>query len=1000
MTRLFLSTLTILVLALGASSQDLGDPIPRKPREGDGVRFVPPEEGERPKEPKPDEEKGEPDPAEAEEETLDGMIAALEGWPNETAQRAVVKLVARAEEARPRLLAVLRGDSRTARAAAAMVLGKVGKPEDATAILLAARDRKMSTRVDVLLESAERLDPEAARKTALALLGDRPRPSPRPAQERAERFLAERLRDEDRPALMAILRSRSAGARRTALDLLAHRYGPDAVRESALAALGDSAPDVALRAATLLAGDDEALSKLRELARSYDSRPAAYAALSIYIRAVTEGVQPFGDDEVSALLGGRGIRSMEPLSRGVAAIVLSFVSYEDRVPEADAILEEEILPALLDNVGGARFFKDQPSLRVVSLQQLERLTGLTLGRDVRAWRTWWAENRESFVVRRRLREVRPEDYGSLALTIALPGRPAVVVSTDPEHLAIGAIVVDQAVARGIVEILTREGFFGGKRWTASGTSRDAGVAIRVGRREHEAYLAAAEAGDSLSEIAERVEAVRARSVWQRYWDKDDYPRAGDFIRQRASWFGPDVPPEQRDANLRRVIAEALDDLPADGRKAAIELLDRLEGPRLDDGLYFSIILLAEAEGGITPFADAAIRFLVSEEATVVRPRLVDFLATQTGPRAMQLLADSLAGLGAEAALAGLVDDRPFVRRAGVRAIAIRADDDAVARLRGLIDDADMGVRLEALAGLGQLKAKEALPAISRAAADESRPEVRAAALRALGAVGGATVVPELVDALRSDSIAVRVAAIQGLEATGHPDAVTPLLYAMERDPYAGVVAVASRAVVTLGGEKASAGFRRLGADPKGKRSVRVAAVQGLGKLGDREALASLLGDAEVGEEAALALADLRDGRAVPRLLESVTEGRSRRSLPALEGLAARSFGVRSAAEVATLFLGWWEAHKDGNPSSWLISAMRDRGYDVGPLEEGTDARRSLGLLIRALDDESWALRYSAARELEARVGKSFGAIAKYTSREDAQRIADLWRRWWEEAYPR
>jgi HEAT repeat protein len=202
--------------------------------------------------------------------------------------------------------------------------------------------------------------------------------------------------------------------------------------------------------------------------------------------------------------------------------------------------------------------------------------------------------------------------------------------------------------------------------------------------------------------------------------------------------------------------------------------------------------------------------------------------------------------------------------------------------------------------------------------------------------------------------------------------------------------------VAIGGPKAGAGLRRLALDAGVPARVRTAATQALARLGDRDALAALLDDDSIALEAALGLAELRDGRAVPRLLDALAVGNVRRVLPALEGLSARTFGVRPRAEIATLFLGWWEVHKDGDPTDWLISAMKDRGYEVSSLTPGGDRREALGILIRGLDDESWAIRYSASRELSARTGKDFGRIEKYTSREDALKIADLWRRWWTE----
>jgi HEAT repeat protein len=985
--RLCLPLLLVLLLAALTVAQD-GDGTDG-PGDKPGIRFVDPKKGGEPKPgkktPKADEKDAPEDGGTA------ALIAALNTWPSPAAEAAIRDLADDGEKSRPLLLKAISGRNRKARCGAALALARIGNAEDAKAVLGVTSDGKLSRYADVLLLAGEKLDAEKARERAFRLLMN----APRPAQERAARFLETRLRDDERPALEKVLDSRSRGGRILVLGLLTRRYGAEAARSRVVAALGDRSPDVCLQAAGLLSVDDGATETLAGMARDLGSREAGYAAMAMLMRALTEGSQPFDKETIAGFMGGIGLRSSDAMSRGVAAMVLAHIGYEEGHESIDKILETEILPVLFSNVGGAGFFPDRPSLTPLSIRILQRLTGCTYGMDVRSWRGWWDVNRESFQVRRRLREMKPHDYAALTLDLALPGRSPIRLSTDAERLADGAIIIDPEVARGFVDVLTNAGFFGDE-WSPSGAAGDLAVTIRVGRRERSATLPAADLPPAVAGLSGRLEAIRGRNVWQRFWDHDDYATAEAFILARSAWFRPEVPREKREAYLRIVIAEALDDIPADERADAIALLGKLEGPPLAERLCYAIIVLAEAEKGLTPVSVGAIRFLVEERATIVCTRLVDFLGAMKGPRAFVLLAESLGSFGREKVLQVLNDSRPVVRRAAVRALSIVGGPGSIMQLRALLNDSDHGVRLEALASLGTMKARSAIEDIERAAKDESRSDLRAAALRALGAVGGRDAITTLVDALRSSSVAVRVAAIQGLEATADEEAISPLLYAMQRDPYAGVIVVASRAVVKIGGPKAGAGLRRLASDAAVKAPVRTAATQALCQLGDRDALAALLDDGSIALEAALGLAELRDARAVPVLLDALAGGNVRRVLPALEGLSARTFGVRARAEVATLFLGWWEVHKDGTPTDWLITAMKDRGYEVAPLAPGGVRREALGLLIRGLDDESWAIRYSASRELTDRTGQAFGRIEKYTSREDALKIADLWRRWWSE----
>jgi HEAT repeat protein len=145
---------------------------------------------------------------------------------------------------------------------------------------------------------------------------------------------------------------------------------------------------------------------------------------------------------------------------------------------------------------------------------------------------------------------------------------------------------------------------------------------------------------------------------------------------------------------------------------------------------------------------------------------------------------------------------------------------------------------------------------------ESSPEQRAAATRALGAIGEPRVLPALVRLLGDADVAVRLASVESAAAVGGADATVPLL-------------------------------NRL-AD--GESVVRVATARALSTLGDPRAVLSLLGALqdpmpEVREAAATALGRLRDPRAVRGLLGLLRDAQAEVRLA-----AARALGTLGAPE--------------------------------------------------------------------------------------------------------
>jgi HEAT repeat protein len=233
-----------------------------------------------------------------------------------------------------------------------------------------------------------------------------------------------------------------------------------------------------------------------------------------------------------------------------------------------------------------------------------------------------------------------------------------------------------------------------------------------------------------------------------------------------------------------------------------------------------------------------------------------------------------------------------------------------AALRDL-EHRDPRVRAQAADALGRVASDEraqAVPALTRAADDE-HPSVRYAALLSLGELAATATVATLIAHLSDPESLCREAAAIALGQLG-PDggeaAWRALVEALESAaPEVRFQAIASLAEI----DAVRAAPRVVALISDGDVKVRAQVAAALGDAADpayADRLAALLDDAdEARHEAALALARLRDRRAIPSLLVALR--RAERAFDAATALAtldaAREAGARErlAGEMTRLF---------------------------------------------------------------------------------------------------
>ncbi len=258
------------------------------------------------------------------------------------------------------------------------------------------------------------------------------------------------------------------------------------------------------------------------------------------------------------------------------------------------------------------------------------------------------------------------------------------------------------------------------------------------------------------------------------------------------------------------------------------------------------------------------RLLAATNDMVGRLRAVETLGRRTDDEAIRQIGRVLR-------------EDPFhgVRRAAAKALQEAGSDVALGELMDSRVQSDDRVRLAVWNGIARFYRPSVRDALVEALASESHPEIAAALLRGLGTHPGDTVRGRLeaeLDGTSHDDIRAR-AALTALRTHADPAAAAAVRGAVDRHRAAWVTETLASALETAGALDSEADDRSatrellLAHVNHPKRAVRIAAIRGLGALGDAGAVgplqavaAATQGEPGVDEAARKAVATIRDGR--------------------------------------------------------------------------------------------------------------------------------------------
>ena len=727
--------------------------------------------------------------------------------------RAAETLLLAGPDAIEALLTALTVGDAAVRPGAAWVLGKIGGPEHVPAIVRAAVDRSNGQRIETFFEAAWELDPTVARKWLFSFLSlERP-----VFRARATEFLGERITPEDRPRIDLLINAgaKHSGVRIAGLELLARTRMPDAA-ERVVVALGDPYPEVAKRAAVILASlDDPAvIARLNAIAREGEVRERSYAALALVEGSRRARRNLFEAATLPALAGRRGLLHPDRLPRAASAIGLAWGALESTEPTIGSLLDSDVVSVLIDTAGGDAFLDYNAVVEPV-FTALRRLSGLDLPATAKPWAQWWQENIGQFRARRTLSGITDDDLPRARIVfdrVDDEGRRLRAAFTPEGGERVeGAYVLPKPAFRALLESLEDAGIFKG-----TDDQRQLGdehVAVRVGVLNQERRLVVVPSTDDLRYVLvrARLDALEEANLWQRYRDVSEFPDEDSWWRRQSERFAS-ADAETRKAALVTMIVRSFDDLATDAdRAAALDVLDRL-GVEPTDADAETLLVFATSSRAFGAVEARVVQRIAALRRRSLAEPLLEALARGSSPAAIRTLSDILSDEGPLRVRESFADPRPTVRlAAGTAAMTLFESDvarDPQARerigtvleagLRALLADPDALVRVKsagALAMLGDPTMLEKLQEIYR----DGDGDVKIAVADALGRIGGAAVQPllvRIVGEVGSDSGPIRAAALEAMARTGNRDFVRILAFYMLNDADPSVNRAAEVALVS------------------------------------------------------------------------------------------------------------------------------------------------------------------------------------------------------------
>ncbi|MGH7230379.1 MAG: HEAT repeat domain-containing protein, partial [Nitrospiraceae bacterium] len=297
------------------------------------------------------------------------------------------------------------------------------------------------------------------------------------------------------------------------------------------------------------------------------------------------------------------------------------------------------------------------------------------------------------------------------------------------------------------------------------------------------------------------------------------------------------------------------------------------------------------------------------------------------------------------------------------------------------------VKLVVLRSLGELRAAEAIPALSVVLSTSPSWELRKEALTALGQIGGDHALAQIRDAVDDATGYVRREAVRLVGETGRLEAMS-LVDRLATERYQDVRDEIVQTLARIGTSKVLVSL--VGLTSHGRAEVREAAIRAIGLIKSADGLQSLMdavNDPEwrVREAAIEAIGNVDDSRMLPTLLLALADGHEKVRLAAIAAVArwnqpdARHALVRQSLQDADVWVRYRAVERLGHYR--IVEAVRAletivmNGHEPAVLLHGAamalaqiggrHARAVLARLLRHENDEVRAVAIHALEEQES-----------------------------------
>ena len=898
-------------------------------------------------------------------------VAKLESVDHVIVEHGIRSLVALGDSGRAAARLALASDRAPSVILGASVLMESPEPADHDLVTARALKRLPSDACAPLVDLIAADDPVRASPRLFAQLLMHPQT---PMRAAAHRHLEGIESPSLLAALMPVLEAKSSDARLRAVRLVARVKDP-AVMPLLLESLKDRSSKVAARAMKSLAVLEDERLDTELLRRAFSSRwilrENAYAILTLIEREDLTLEARIGDEYTGVLLEGLG--ASEPLVTGACASALAGIGFRSTSPDRTEWLDREVPHRLVRIAGGEDFHNDYTVLRPVALRRLTLITDQHFV-DGPSWIRWWTTAAVDFRAHRAVLAATEADAAAIVVRVlSNAARPELYRLVGPvaelgedgardtelgTPLAPETLRLSAGQARDLYALLGELGVFTATRLPghrgAPGGGRVVTVSIAGGTKEFSFSRDRSEPW--FESLYGAATSLRDRNRWQRYPAPEQAADPVAFWTAEHTWWDENTDEAARATRLKDMVLVALQAERPSRRSEGVAELGRLASlggePDLEDFAALEALLRQEK------FIGPRTRQLIDLMRTSVRPvreeelgielagRMVDALIETFGADGAVLVAELMRTVPREFVRRMAIDDRPFVRAVSGATLAPGATEEDVALLMRLLEDPVEDVEISVVHALGENQIEAARTELLLRARVAS-PRVRAAALEAIGELGGEGVFDALVVGLAEREYPeVVTAAARGLSVLGDPASASILISLLSRGRESDVYEHAHRGLLALG-EDAWPELLRVVHSPA-HRQRREAAIL-LGMQGVPQAASAMM----------TMLTDAPDDKLLAQELAILT-----------------AVDFRDQGDPALAWWSWWEFVVHNDSLAWFRGALERLGIETPSAEafEGEGTEEGILFLIDVLGRPEVHLAERARRELSRLLGRELGEL--------------------------